>query len=157
VLAAASACPKAGGQARREFGLLDVDGPLKQLIERRNGAAIQKHGSEPSLRFAVPRIHRAKHGPQPLAGLGERQRPIEVRRRLPGEKVRLARCEELAFIGEVVIDRESLHTGAACDLGDGRPRWSDLLVKRSGGLDDAPARLPLTLCPRLQLVPSFLT
>ena len=58
-------------------------------------------------------------------------------------------------VGEVVVDRQPLHPGAARDVGDGRLGDADLLVQGGGGSGDPRAGRLLGLRPGLQLVAAF--
>ena len=60
--------------------------------------------------------------------------------------------QKLVEVGEVVVDGQTRHVGAAGDLSDGRMGNAFLLVQLGGGLRDPVARLALAFGPGLQLV-----
>ncbi len=61
--------------------------------------------------------------------------------------MRVAGGEDLAFVGEMAVDRQPLDAGALGDRLDARLRRADLAVQGVDRLDDAPAGLRLLLGP----------
>jgi hypothetical protein len=64
----------------------------------------------------------------------------------------LARAEQSAILGKVVVDGQPRNACPPRYFGDRGLRWTNLLVELHRSLDDARARLSLALGTRLELV-----
>jgi hypothetical protein len=74
-----------------------------------------------------------------------------------GQPIALARRQELAELGEVVVHGEALNAGPARDLGDGGSGGAHLFVELDGGPHYPLARLGLPGGARLEVVRPLFT
>ena len=95
--------------------------------------------------LAVPAVQRGQRGAQALGRI--RRARTRARGRAADARSASARCTPGAGreVGEVVVDRQPLHAGAARDVGHRRPPDTHLLVQRGRGRGDPRVR---RRCPR---------
>jgi hypothetical protein len=106
--------------------------------------------------LAVPRVELGQCAADALAGVRPSEGGAEVGVRVDGRVVGGARRQQLAEVGEVVVDGHARHACAAGDLRHGRLRDALLLVQLGSDPRDPLAGLALALRSGLQLIfPSF--
>ena len=123
---------KPGGEARGQLGQHRVGRPRHPRVELRHRRPLAVHPPLHRRVLAVPAVERGQRGAQALRGVVERERGRQVGPRVLGQPVGGARRQQRVQVGEVVVDGQPLHAGAARDVGDRRLRDADLLVQRRG-------------------------
>ncbi len=109
-------------EARGRLGDHHVGGAGQPRVELRDRRALAEHAPLHRRRLPVPAVERRQRGAQAPHRVLERERRPEVRRRALGHPVLGAGRQQRAEVGEVVVDGQPLHAGAAGDVGDRRPR-----------------------------------